>query len=333
LLPHATSQSVTRNAAVNASRDRLYNMWLAEPNLFEDRPGKNRAGASNGGTIMRWWAMLVCCGWLLLAEQAGCGAAEEPRGAGAALPVYRVETDGFQASEADIRAVLDAVAGELWPFFPDYRIEPIVVTRGRNGPITLYQRNDRGEIVIRLDTEQTYWSQYSYQFAHEFCHVLCGFRDADRRNKWFEETLCETASLFVMRAMARTWKESAPYAHWRDYRDALRNYADDVIRKRDRIHEIHARGLPEFYRTHQAELESNPTSRELNGAMSIVLLHLFEEQPERWEAVRWLNATPPREDDTFTEYLQNWLDAVPEKHKPFVQKLASLYSVPLASAP
>jgi hypothetical protein len=164
------------------------------------------------------------------------------------------------------------------------RIEPIVVTRGRNGPITLYQRNDRGEIVIRLDTEQTYWSQYSYQFAHEFCHVLCGYRDADRRNKWFEETLCETASLFAMRAMARTWKESAPYAHWRDYRDALRNYADDVIRKRDLIHEIHARGLPEFYRTHQAELESNPTSRELNGAMSIVLLHLFEEQPERWEA-------------------------------------------------
>jgi hypothetical protein len=50
-------------------------------------------------------------------------------------------------------------------------------------------------------------------------------------------------------------------------------------------------------------------------------------------SVRWLNATPPREDDTFAKYLQHWHDAVPEKHKPFVQKLASLYGVPLDSAP
>ncbi|MCL4201690.1 MAG: hypothetical protein KJ000_04295 [Pirellulaceae bacterium] len=282
---------------------------------------------------MRCWALVVCCGWLLLGEWAVCGAADSQRGEGAALPVYRVEKDGFQASEADIRAVLDAVVGELWPFFPGYEIEPVVVTRGRNGPITLFQRNDRGEIVIRLDTEQTCWSQYSYQFAHEFCHALCGFRDVGRKHKWFEETLCGTASLFAMRAMARTWKESAPHAHWRDYRDALRNYADDVTGERSLIHEIHARGLPEFYRTYQAELEGNPTSRELNGAMSIVLLHLLEKQPERWEAVRWLNTIPPRDDDTFAMYLQNWHDAVPEKHKPFVQKLASLYGVPPVSPP
>jgi hypothetical protein len=48
-------------------------------------------------------------------------------------------------------------------------------TRPQNGPVALFRRNDRGEIVVRLDTEKTYWSQCWYQFAHDICHVLCGF--------------------------------------------------------------------------------------------------------------------------------------------------------------
>ena len=93
-------------------------------------------------------------------------------------------------------AVLDSAAGKLWRFFPNYQIEPIVVTRGHSGPITLFRRNGRGEIVVCLDTEKTYWSQYSYQFAHELCHILCGFKEGYEGNKWFEETVCETASLY-----------------------------------------------------------------------------------------------------------------------------------------
>jgi hypothetical protein len=245
------------------------------------------------------------------------------------LPVYRVEAEGFAASEADIRAVLDSAGRELWQFFPDWQIEPIVVTRGRNGPITLYQRNDRGEIVMRLDTEKSYWSQYAYQFAHEFCHVLCGYRQSYQGNRWFEEVLCETASLYVMRSMSRTWKTAPPFEHWQDYRDSLRDYVDDIVRKRHRLHEIYAQGLPEFYRAHQAELERNPVSWELNGAMAVVLLHVFEEQPDRWEAVRWLNSTPPREGDTLATYLQNWHDAAPPKHQPLVRKIGDLFGVAL----
>jgi hypothetical protein len=277
---------------------------------------------------MRRGAIAVCCQWTLLGMvNVCCSAADGQSGPAVAPLVYRVETEGFGASEADIRAVLDSAGRELWQLFPDYEIQPLVVTRGRHGPITLFQRNDRGEIVIQLDTEKTFWCQYAYQFAHEFCHVLCGFRDADRGNKWFEETLCETASLYAMRAMSRTWKTAAPYANWKDYRDSLREYVDDVTRKRDMIYEIYAKGLPEFYRTHQSLLEREPASRELNGAMSLVFLQLFEEHPERWESVRWLNSTPPREGDAFAVYLQNWHDAVPAEHQPFVKKVAELYGV------
>ena len=278
---------------------------------------------------MRQEILTVCCGLML--GHAWAAAGEAKSGESVPPPMYRVETAGFDSSEADIRAVLDSTSRALWQFFPEYKIGPIVVTRGHNGPITLYQRTDRGEIVIRLDTEKTFWCQYAYQFAHEFCHVLCGYRDGYQGNKWFEETLCETASLYAMQAMSRSWKKSPPYPNWKDYRDSLRDYVDDVIRKRDKVYEVYAVGLPTFYHNHQAELEKEPASRDLNGAMSIVFLQLFEEQPERWESVRWLNHSPAPPGESFSAYLQRWHDAVPAKHRGFVKKVAELYGVGIKS--
>lgn len=243
------------------------------------------------------------------------------------MPAYRVDTRDFDASEADIRAVCDSAGMSLWRHFPDYKVEPFVVTRGRSGPIVLFQRNDRKEIVLRLDTGNTLWSQYAYQFAHEFCHILCGFRDGDASNKWFEETLCETASLYAMREMAKSWKEKPPYRNWADYRDSLRSYADDVVLKRKGVETILRRGLAAYYLEHEAELRKKATDRELNGSMAVVLLRLFEQDPTRWEAVRWLNAEPAPSGETFEAYLTRWHEAAPERHRAFVDEVRSSFGL------
>ncbi len=260
---------------------------------------------------------------LLLLPQSAT--AQKPTFANPQMPPIRIDTNGFEASESDIRAIVTSAGRELWRYFPDYQIEPVVVTRGREGPISLYGRNANKEIVMRLDTSKTFWSQYAYQFSHEFCHVLCGYDNDDRANLWFEETLCETASLFTMRAMAKSWKSDPPYSNWKDYRDALRNYVDDIMRKRTKVREIYTTGLASFYQKHQATLKKNPTQRDLNGAMAIVLLHMFEEEPARWEAIRWLNSAPSPAGETFKQYLQKWHTAVPKRHQPFVKKIADLY--------
>ncbi len=278
--------------------------------------------------------LAVACGLILPATAGPPQAAETPGPyADPPMPPYRVEADGFDgASARDIRAVCDSAGRELWRHFPGCTIEPFVVTRGRKGPITLYGRTARGEIVVRLDTGRTYWCQYAYQFAHEFCHILCGFDEDDPGNKWFEETLCETASLYALRAMARAWKTDPPHPHWRDYRDALRDYADDVIAKRDKVIEIHRDGLAGFYRAHRSDLARRAGNRDLNGAMAVVLLRLFEREPSRWEAVRWLNAAPAPAGRTFREYLRAWHEAVPDRHKAFVRQVADLFGVPLQAA-
>ncbi len=245
------------------------------------------------------------------------------------MPTYRVESRGFNNSPRDIKKLCDSAGRELWKNFDDYKIEKFVIVRGRGGPITLFKRNSKGEIVIRLDTGNALWSQYSYQFAHELCHVLCGFDEDYKGNMWFEETLCETASLFTMRAMAKSWKTDPPFKHWSGYRDSLRSYADDVIRKRTKVHEIYEKGLADFYKTNKARLTEEPCDRSLNGAMSLVFLKLFEEEPSRWGAVRWLNSKPSKKGETFQQYLNKWRNAAPEKHKPFITKVANMYGVTL----
>lgn len=250
------------------------------------------------------------------------------------LPPLRIEAGPFKASEKDIRKVCESAALELVRYFPEkHDLEPILLKRGDHGPIVLFNRNDRGEIVLRLATGETYWSQYAYQYAHEFCHVLCGYDEDAAQNLWFEETLCETASLFSMRAMARTWKKNPPYAHWSDYRDSLRGYADSVINKRTLLPELTRLGLPAFYKKHQNTLHKNPTERELNGTIAVALLPLFEVEPSCWEAVRWLNSSPSPKGETFQQYLAKWHRSAPERHKPFIKTIARQFGFQVPETP
>lgn len=277
---------------------------------------------------MGWRVAIAGCLQLLLGIGAYAGEALTAESASLTSPPrMRIVASEFGVKEADIRAVLTSTSQELWRFFPSMTLEPIVIMHG--GPITEFKRSDRHEIVVRLLTHDRLWCQYAYQFAHEFGHVLCGGQPGYQGNQWFEETLCETSSLFVLRAMARTWQHAPPYPHWSEYRDALRAYADEIIRSRTQLRDIHARGLAAFYRDHHQELEQQPNDRERNGAMAIVLLFLFEEQPEQWEAIRWLNQGPNPEGLSFEAYLRRWHNAAPPPRREFIATIAQLFGYSL----
>lgn len=286
------------------------------------------AAAVLGGAATGFIGMGIGIGVPAWAEPDSLADAGQGSGARQELPVMRIDAGAFEASEGDIRKLLESTAVELLRAFPQHHeLEPLSIVRG-DGPFVAYRRTDRGEIEIRLATGGTYWSQYAYQFAHEFCHVLCGFTPHNRVHLWFEEVLCETASLFAMRAMARSWRDDPPYANWRDYRDSLRDYADDVIAGREHLAELHAIGMAAFHRRHQQELESNPNNRELNGAMAVVLLPMFEADPARWEAVRWLNHGASADDDRcFAGHLRHWQESAPERHHPFIRQIRELFDL------
>jgi hypothetical protein len=250
--------------------------------------------------------------------------------ASAARPgCIRVKAAGFEASEEDIAAVCLSAIGELQRHCPELPREDVVIEhgRGQGHAIVLHERNNQGEVVIQLDTGKTFWSQYAYQIAHEICHVHCGFCCGPSQNLWFEEAVCETSSLFCLRAMARTWQTNPPYPNWVDYAPSLATYAEDVIANRTYKAELLSKGLAHFYRDHEAEFRANAGERELNGAIALALLPYLEEKPGRWAAFRWLNATARPDKEPFTYYLTRWEENTPEEHKATVQGVRRLFGL------
>jgi hypothetical protein len=224
----------------------------------------------------------------------------------------------WEADEDDVRAVLRSSAKELWKHFPDRKLEPILV-QPKGGPIVFFKRGPKGEYQVKLNTGGNYWSQYAYQFAHEFCHILCGFREGDAANKWFEESLCELASLYALRAMSKTWETKPPYANWKEYAPRHNEYAEERIK---------AAALPEgktlaqWYAANAEQLKKDATQRELNGVVATALLPLLEKSPEHWAAVGYVNTAEYKEGRTFEQYLKDWHASVPEKHRGFVKEVA-----------
>jgi len=240
--------------------------------------------------------------------------------------VIRPDPDAdWGASLADVEKVLRSAAETLWVHVPQRRLAPIHV-QPKGGPIVLFDRGAGGAYRVRLNTGRTYWSQYAFQFAHEFCHILCRYETTEKANKWFEESVCETASLFALRRMAEVWKTDPPYPNWRAYAPHLRSYAGN--RTKDARLPADTT-LADWYARHADHLRKEACDRPKNLIVASALLPLLEEKPARWAAVQYLNAGARSEQRSFEEYLADWRRHCPARHRPFVRQVADLFGIRL----
>ena len=85
-----------------------------------------------------------------------------------------------------------------------------------DAPVRVSPWNGAGSLVVHgkrpyeilLTARDRYWCRYVYQFSYQLCHVMTGFDLCKgHRYKWFEGSLCELASLFVLYRLARVWVE------------------------------------------------------------------------------------------------------------------------------
>ena len=111
-----------------------------------------------------------------------------------------------------IRAVLESAYTALVEAFEKEPEDVIHVTQwNREYPLVVH---DRRPYQMYLSARDRYWCQYVYQFSHELCHILTNFdRAKQHRHKWFEESLCELSSLFVLHRLAEIWAESPARQH------------------------------------------------------------------------------------------------------------------------
>ena len=246
-----------------------------------------------------------------------------------------VQANGFgRVSSADIAAVLQSVAFEICRHCSRIQLDGIDVYYRADHPQTDFTRRASGRIGIGLSARETHWAQYSFQFAHEFCHALANYSNKQlvryprHANLWLEESLCETASLFALRGMSRSWRTAPPYPAWRSYAPWLNDYVEQRLALPE--HHLPA-GTPflVWFRENQPALRQKSNMRDRNTIIAIQLLPIFEAESRGWEAVAFLNRGSSDAEESLAQHFVEWRSQCPKDLRPFVARLAAVFAVKL----
>lgn len=238
----------------------------------------------------------------------------------------------------DIRQFLALVSRQFFATFGD-RVAPSIQVRHRFGaPQVAYDRSPEGEFVIELTARNERWYQYAYQFSHELCHVFSRFDRKEhgaeivRSNQWFEESVCEAASLYALRQLVQTWPTEPFAARFPAAGRVLAQYAQELISQPHRQ-------LPEgtafaaWFADNQAALRDEPYQRQKNELVAAVLLPLFEDEPRGWASLAFLNVGADAQHTSFEDYLEAWRNAAPAELQPFVARIEVAFGIRARAAP
>jgi len=236
------------------------------------------------------------------------------------------------ASAGEVRAVFVSAAGEIWKFCSDTKLGGISVFHRDDHPQTEWERGAGGRIVIGIAARDRHCAQMAFQFAHEFCHALVAhsndwrrkWREEGKPNHWLEESLCETASLFTLRAMARSWQTSAPDREWASYAPEFAKYAQERMAASSRVG-----AFAPWFRRNEAAMRRNPSMEEKNVVVAARLLPIFEEDPRGWEAVTFMNLGEHDRRMPLSRFLAEWHRNCPPRLREFVARVALALDVRL----
>ena len=132
-------------------------------------------------------------------------------------------------------------------------------------------------------------------------------------HKWFIEAVADASAIITLRRIAEIWIVRPPYPSWRSYAPTIRQRADAMVL---------AATLPPGVKLADWFIQNEPLLQQDSAnvwVVAVALLPLFEHEPGCDEAANWLD---DHTHGTFSEYLANWCDCVPETHRPIVQRIA-----------
>ena len=241
------------------------------------------------------------------------------------MDVTVIGCDWGESLRSDVQVLLSDVASHLTGALTTPPLGSIVVkatASPNDAPLTLYRSSSEEPFTILLSARGTYWSQFAYQFSHEMCHVLSGYeRLRQSRNKWFHEALCELASVFTLRDMAKAWLNRPPYLGWSDYAHSLGDYAGSLLAQGQRRLPSELT-LSSWLVSEEESLREDCLQRDKNAVVAYSLLPLFENDPTMWNSVRYL----PESSSMFREYLLEWHARLEPADGPLVKRIVEAFA-------
>jgi hypothetical protein len=244
--------------------------------------------------------------------------------------VFRIEAGEWGgASPEDIRRVLESTGRELLKHIPQNKIIHIHVVASDTVPQVDFKRAANGEYTVRLSVRGRFWAQFAFQFGHELGHIVSHYERINdnkigNENKWFEETVAEVASLFVLGRMAETWKTDPPYMNWKSFAPALKEYLDKMLKDTE-IPGVDK--MPQWFSDNRPALKADPHLRVRNRVVAIHIFKMLERDPSQWEAFRYLNLGRPDATNSFESFLDNWYFSAPKNNKGIVKEVVDLLGI------
>ena len=192
------------------------------------------------------------------------------------------------------------------------------------------------EHLIKLSVQGSYGCQFAYQFSHEFCHAIITPKDRwisvenswdriFRENHWFEESICQLASVFTLIRMSETWTRQSPLPEWLDYASKIKKYWQNMLNNPD-AQLSNNENLNSWFCGHEDELRhedyTTPSQRNNQKLIAYQLLPIFKNNSTRgWNAIREL----PNSSDKFGDYLIKWHSMVKSSDRTFVRKIINAF--------
>ena len=226
-----------------------------------------------------------------------------------------------------IRAVLESTASVLCDAFGRAPDAPVQVSPWDQEPRVAW---DLRPYRVRISARDTYWCQYAYQFSHELCHTLVNFdRVRHHRHKWFEESICELASLFTLDRLSREFRHRPP-AEVLGAREFAPHFATSAKGVARRVHPVPRADLPMWFSRNVRRLEERSIDRALNRVVAVALLDDFLADKSLWRDCGFLNLWNATTDHTFADHTDSWADFL--RGKGFVPRtprlVQTLFDIP-----
>ena len=224
----------------------------------------------------------------------------------------------------EVHEILSSTLSLFQPSSPTLQKHPIVVSQTVDDPKALYELRDGHAYHIQLTAKNRHWCQYVFQFAHELGHIMCNFRKENHANLWFEESICELASLYALSKIGNKWAKVHNNTNAKSYAQEFEKY---------RIHRIKESSYPEnfqlnaWWNQNRSILSKNPHLRKQNIWIALTLYDLFDQNPSiAWSTCFYLNNSPTHRKADFEQYLQTWKNACPERNqKEFIEQIISRF--------
>jgi len=239
-------------------------------------------------------------------------------------PLIIEDGDWGEVETNEIHQVLSSTLSVLQPSCPTLQKYTIVVSTTSGDPKVLYELRDGHAYHIQLTAKNRHWCQYVFQFAHELGHIMCNFNQENHANLWFEESICEVASLYALQRMGNKWDQISDGTNPKEYAQEFEKYR--VRRIKESSYPVNFQ-LAAWWNQNRSILSQNPHLRKQNIWVALTLYDLFDQNPTiAWSACFYLNNSPTHRKTDFEQYLQNWKYACPERtQKEFVEKIISRF--------